>query len=57
MLLAALVASFFTGALAGAFGFKMIGFGATLPLAGLLLAMAAVPIYDDLAARLRQGRR
>ena len=50
-ILAALVAAFFAGALAGAFGFKAIGFGATLPLACLLLALAAVPIYDDLVGR------
>ncbi|KQZ44083.1 YoaK family protein [Duganella sp. Root1480D1] len=49
-ILAALVSSFFVGALAGAFGFKAVGFGAVLPLACVLLAMAAVPIYDDLVA-------
>jgi uncharacterized membrane protein YoaK (UPF0700 family) len=49
-ILAALVSSFFVGAVAGAFGFKAVGFGAVLPLACVLLAMAAVPIYDDLVA-------
>jgi len=49
-ILAALVSSFFIGAVAGAFGFKSVGFGAVLPLACVLLAMAAVPIYDDLVA-------
>jgi len=49
-ILAALVSSFFIGAVAGAFGFKAVGFGAVLPLACVLLAMAAVPIYDDLVA-------
>lgn len=49
-ILASLVTSFFAGALAGAFGFKAVGFGAVLPLACVLLAMAAVPIYDDLVA-------
>ncbi|KQV59799.1 MULTISPECIES: YoaK family protein [unclassified Duganella] len=49
-ILASLVSSFFIGALAGAFGFKAVGFGAVLPLAFVLLAMAAVPIYDDLVA-------
>ena len=49
-ILAALVSSFFIGAVASAFGFKAVGFGAVLPLACVLLAMAAVPIYDDLVA-------
>jgi len=49
-ILASLVTSFFVGAVAGAFGFKAVGFGAVLPLACVLLAMAAVPIYDDLVA-------
>jgi len=49
-ILASLVLSFFIGAVAGAFGFKAVGFGAVLPLACVLLAMAAVPIYDDLVA-------
>jgi uncharacterized membrane protein YoaK (UPF0700 family) len=50
-LLLALVSSFFGGAVAGAFGFKFLGFGATLPLAAVLLALAIVPIVDDLRAR------
>jgi uncharacterized membrane protein YoaK (UPF0700 family) len=49
-ILASLVSSFFIGAVVGAFGFKAVGFGAVLPLACVLLAMAAVPIYDDLVA-------
>ncbi len=49
-ILASLLFSFFIGALAGAFGFKAVGFGAVLPLACVLLALAAVPIYDDLVA-------
>lgn len=48
-ILASLLFSFFIGALAGAFGFKAVGFGA-VPLACVLLALAAVPIYDDLVA-------
>ena len=50
-ILASLLSSFFAGAVAGAFGFKAIGFGATLPLAAVLLALAIVPIIDDLRAR------
>ena len=52
-ILASLVSSFFIGAVAGAFGFKAVGFGAVIPLACVLLAMAAVPIYDDLVAARR----
>jgi uncharacterized membrane protein YoaK (UPF0700 family) len=50
-ILLALVSSFFAGAVAGAFGFNFIGFGATLPLAAMLLGLAIVPIIDDLRAR------
>ncbi|WP_028103651.1 YoaK family protein [Pseudoduganella violaceinigra] len=50
-ILGALLLSFFIGALAGAFGFKLVGFGATLPLAAVLLLLAIVPILDDLRSR------
>lgn len=49
--LATLVALFFVGGLAGALGFKYAGFTATLPLATLLLALAAVPVMDDMRVR------
>lgn len=49
-LLASLLLMFLAGGLAGAFGFKYLGFIVTLPLALLLLLLAAVPIYDDLNA-------
>ncbi len=45
---AKLVASFFVGALIGAFGFKHFGYIATVPLALLLLALTWGPIVDDL---------
>jgi uncharacterized membrane protein YkvA (DUF1232 family)/uncharacterized membrane protein YoaK (UPF0700 family) len=50
-----LVGLFFLGGVAGALGFKHIGFSATLPLAALLLALTAVPVLDDM--RLRVWRR
>lgn len=53
--LAALVGLFFLGGVAGALGFKHIGFSVTLPLAMLLLAVAAVPVVDDV--RLHVWRR
>ncbi len=48
--LVALVAFFFAGAIIGAFGFKHLGYGATIPLALLLVAIASMPAIDDLAA-------
>ena len=45
---AKLVASFFAGALVGAFGFKHYGFIATVPLALVLLVLTWGPIADDL---------
>lgn len=47
-LLASLLAAFFCGALAGAVGFKHMGFIATVPLATVLVALAAVPLLDDI---------
>jgi uncharacterized membrane protein YoaK (UPF0700 family) len=42
---------FFIGGLAGALAFKRMGFLATLPLAALLLMMAAPPLLLDLRRR------
>ena len=42
-----LIASFFVGGLAGAFGFKTIGFISTLPLAILLLLLVWRPVLND----------
>jgi len=50
-LLASLLTMFLCGALAGAFGFKHLGFVVTLPLAFVLVLMALVPILDDFANR------
>ena len=47
-LLTSLVLLFFFGGLTGALGFKHIGFFFTLPLAVVLLILAAMPIVDDL---------
>ncbi len=46
-ILTQLVASFFGGALLGAFGFKHAGYIATVPLAFLLLILTWGPIADD----------
>jgi uncharacterized membrane protein YoaK (UPF0700 family) len=47
-LLVSLLLGFFSGALAGALGFKHAGYLATLPLAGVLCLLAIVPAIDDL---------
>jgi len=54
--LVTLVALFFLGGVAGALGFKHVGFSATLPLAILLLALAVVPVLDDMRLRVWRGR-
>jgi hypothetical protein len=40
---------FFLGGVTGAFGFKALGFLATMPLAAALFLLALVPMMDDLA--------
>lgn len=47
-LLTSLVALFVTGGVAGAVGFKHVGFLVALPLAAILLVLAVVPVTDDL---------
>jgi len=49
--LASLLAMFLLGGAAGAVGFQQLGFLATVPLAGLLLMLAGVPVLDDLLKR------
>lgn len=46
-LLCMLFASFLAGGVAGALGFKHVGFAATVPLALALVLLASVPIVDD----------
>ena len=52
-LLATLLGAFIAGGVAGAAGFKYIGFGWVLPLAVLLLAMCLPPLYADLRKTLK----
>jgi uncharacterized membrane protein YoaK (UPF0700 family) len=52
--LCGLLGSFFCGGVAGAVGFKMLGYVATVPLALLLSGLAIVPALDDLRARARR---
>lgn len=50
-MLAVLICAFFVGGLAGAVGFQVIGYAATLPLAVALIAAAIMPVYDDVKQR------
>lgn len=47
-MLSLLIVCFLGGGVLGAIGFKQIGYLATLPLAGILLLLSAVPVIDDL---------
>jgi len=53
VLLGGLLGSFLAGGLAGAYGFKGLGYGFTVPLAVLLTVVALVPAWDDLRRRRR----
>ncbi len=50
-ILTILVFSFFFGGILGAYSFKAIGFYTTLPLALLLMMLAILPVWDDLARK------
>ncbi|MCR6629557.1 MAG: DUF1275 domain-containing protein [Magnetospirillum sp.] len=52
-LLLGLLSAFFVGGIAGALGFKYVGYASTLPLAGLLTVLAMVPLVDDVRTRTR----
>jgi len=52
-LLASLLGMFFIGGLAGALGFKYVGFISTLPLSAMLVVLAVVPLMDDLVVQRR----
>jgi uncharacterized membrane protein YoaK (UPF0700 family) len=53
--LGSLATCFFLGGVAGALGFRHLGYLSTVPLAVLLIALAAVPAIDDATAA--AGRR
>jgi uncharacterized membrane protein YoaK (UPF0700 family) len=52
-LLSNLLLLFFCGGVTGAYGFQLIGFLATVPLALGLLALAIVPVVDDVLHRFK----
>jgi uncharacterized membrane protein YoaK (UPF0700 family) len=49
--LGTMLAMFFAGGLGGSMGFKHVGYAAAIPLAALLIALAIVPLVDDLRGR------
>ena len=53
LLLSLLLGSFFIGGVVGATAFKALGYIATVPLALVLVGLAAVPILDDVRRALR----
>lgn len=48
---ATILGLFFIGGLIGALAFKRVGFSATVPIAALLMALAAPPLWQDLKAQ------
>ena len=52
-LLSILLGAFLTGGVLGAAGFHAIGYIATVPLALMLIALTAVPVYDDVRSHRR----
>ena len=56
-MLALLALSFFLGGVVGAFGFKYLGYIATVPLALVLITLAIVPALDDVRHWLRRWAR
>jgi uncharacterized membrane protein YoaK (UPF0700 family) len=47
---ASILGLFMAGGIAGALAFRQLGFGAALPIAALLVLMAAPPLWRDLKA-------
>jgi uncharacterized membrane protein YoaK (UPF0700 family) len=52
-----MLASFFVGGLTGAIGFKHVGYASTVPLAAALVALAIVPVADDVLTYLCRPNR
>jgi uncharacterized membrane protein YoaK (UPF0700 family) len=55
--LSTMVTCFFGGGVAGALGFAHLGYISTVPLALLLVVLAAVPVLDDATAAVRRWMR
>ena len=54
-LLTVLALSFFAGGMAGAYGFKHVGYIATVPLSLVLGVLAVVPALDDVRRYVRRA--
>lgn len=54
MILCTLVSFFFTGGVIGALGFKYLGYVSTVPLALVLVLLAAMPAVDDVSVWVRK---
>jgi uncharacterized membrane protein YoaK (UPF0700 family) len=54
---ATILGLFFSGGVVGAIAFKQAGFAATVPIAALLMAMAALPLWRDLRTLRKQSPR
>ncbi|MGF6817017.1 uncharacterized membrane protein YoaK (UPF0700 family) [Paraburkholderia atlantica] len=52
-----MLVAFFVGGLLGAIGFKHVGYVSTVPLAGVLVTLAIVPVVDDLLTYLCRFER
>lgn len=53
-ILVSLLSMFFLGGIVGAFGFNHAGYVSTVPLSLVLIALAAMPTMDDMAALVRK---
>lgn len=51
--LGGLLLAFLVGGIVGAYGFKSVGYGFTIPMATVLLLVGGVPLIDDIRARRR----
>jgi len=56
-MLATLLSCFFVGGVSGAFGFRFFGYSTTIPLALLLIVLAALPAWDDMKVYFRKNHR
>ena len=52
--LCGLASCFFIGGVVGALGFGRLGYLSTVALAGVLVTLASVPAFDDMAALARR---
>ena len=56
-MLATLLLSFFVGGVSGAVGFRFLGYSTTIPIATVLIFLAALPAWADMKVYLRRNHR